>query len=481
LQKYKIMSLTWPTLPAKNIKAGEGIIGLVMEYGGRVRTMQLMHVMRIPIFGTQYSLVDPSRLEQMINDNLESLIGINMDIGYLADHGTLKISRYSPMEGEQTDYLSSFSNLVSRNYTIREINLKDDSIPESLQSLVIARPTEEFTDYELYQIDQALMGGTNLAIFLDSFKEVMPPKQQPYGYNRGPSYVPLNTGLEKLLDHYGIRIKNSIVLDENCYKQNIPRRFGGGERPIYFAPLIKNRFINHGLGFMKDIKELVALKISPLELDEQRISKKGIKALNLFSSSEKSWEMRNRINFNPMYIRPPSSGKEEESMPLAYLLEGEFPSYFAGKPMPEKMVKESESENKGEKKSSENTPVRKGEVDLSKIQGKGVFMAKSRPAKILLIASSAMLQDNILDREGKGPNSVFVMNILDALNDRGDIAAMRGKTQRFNPLNESSALVKTVVKTFNIAGLPILVIVFGLFVWFRRHSRKRRIQMIFQK
>jgi len=37
------------------------------------------------------------------------------------------------------------------------------------------------------------------------------------------------------------------------------------------------------------------------------------------------------------------------------------------------------------------------------------------------------------------------------------------------------------VKAFNIAGLPALVILFGLGVWFRRHSRKRRIQMMFEK
>ena len=40
---------------------------------------------------------------------------------------------------------------------------------------------------------------------------------------------------------------------------------------------------------------------------------------------------------------------------------------------------------------------------------------------------------------------------------------------------------RTFVKTFNIAGLPVLVILFGLGVWFRRHSRKRNIAMMFSK
>ena len=113
----------------------------------------------------------------------------------------------------------------------------------NFSGLVVAGPTETFTDYELFQIDQFLMQGKNLALFVDSFNEVMPGQNQQMQFNRGPSYVPLKTGLEKLMRHYGISVKKSYVLDENCYKQQVPAQFGGGERQIYFAPLIKNEFI----------------------------------------------------------------------------------------------------------------------------------------------------------------------------------------------------------------------------------------------
>jgi hypothetical protein len=58
---------------------------------------------------------------------------------------------------------------------------------------------------------------------------------------------------------------------------------------------------------------------------------------------------------------------------------------------------------------------------------------------------------------------------------------MRSKEQRFNPLEDTGAGTKTFVKTFNIVALPILVNLFGLLVWFRRHSRKKHIQMMFQR
>ena len=46
---------------------------------------------------------------------------------------------------------------MSDNYTLDSITLANEDIPESLNSLIIAQPTENFTDYELYKIDQALM------------------------------------------------------------------------------------------------------------------------------------------------------------------------------------------------------------------------------------------------------------------------------------------------------------------------------------
>lgn len=480
-KKYNLMHLQWPALSDDNIQAGEGTIGLVMEYGEKIREIPLLSVLRLPIIGTQYNLADLDDMEQVIDDNLETLVDINQDLGYLSDHGTLNISGASPMGPRNPDALSTFSSLVSQTYSIKPINLKDDDIPASINCLVIARPTENFSDFELYQIDQALMKGTNLALFLDAFKEVRPNAQQPFGMNREPNYEPLDTGLEKLLAHYGIRIKKSYVLDENCHKQRLPQSMGGGERPIYFAPIIKNRFINHDLKYMRGIKGLISLKISPLELDEARISEHALTAVTLIASSEKSWEMRQPINLNPMFLSPPSSDDEQQSFPLAYILEGSFPSYFDGKPMPEKTTEDTGTETQDNKESTPEPVAEKATADLSKIKGQGGFISKGKPAKIFLMAASDMLKDNVLNPEGNSPNDMFVLNTIDALNHRENIAVMRSKVISFNPLVDTGTLTKTFVKTFNIAGLPVLVVFLGLIVWLKRHSRKKRIQSMFQK
>ena len=482
IKKYNIRVLQWPDIPAENIKAGRGAIGLVVEYQKETSYIQLLNVMRIPIIGTRYELIDMESLGDFINGSIETLIGINEDVGYLADHGSLALG--SPMmiqPSQSNDQLRNFQTLMNENYTLKSINLKDDRIPESLNCLIIAQPTEKFSDYALYQIDQALMRGTNLAIFTDAFKETPQPPQQRFSFNMGPSYKPLDTGLEKLLAHYGVRVKPAFVMDENCFKQTLPAQAGGGERAIYFAPMIKNKNINNDLGFMKNINGLIALNISPVSIDNEILKKNNISAHQLIASSDQSWEMTGQINLNPLFIQPPKEKEKFKSFPLAYLLEGKFPSYFNGKDIPQKEVEASDESDKGEEIAEEKDIAADKHPDLSKIETKETFIPAGKPGKISIVGSSAMLKDNLLDAEGKSPNAAFILNLIDDLNGRDDIAAMRSKIQQFNPLEETEVMTKNIIKLFNIIGLPVIIIFFGLLTWWRRSVRRKNIQLMFQK
>ncbi|MFZ0611358.1 MAG: Gldg family protein [Desulfobacterales bacterium] len=497
-RKINLLSLKWPDLPRENLSAGEGIVGLVLEHGGKTAAVQLVNVMRIPIIGTRYEMVPADTLENLIRENIESLIDINEKIGYLTDKGTLPLMpqpRMNPAEPPDAEALNNFRTIVSRNYTIEDVTLKDGKIPASLGFLMIVRPTENFSDEELFQIDQYLMQGKNILIIPDSFNEVAPPPQMPRGMNPGPRYEPLQTGLEKLLDHYGVRAKPSYVMDLNSFKQELPQSMGGGERAIFFAPLIENRNINHDLDFMQNITRLVAVRISPLEVIEDRLKAGDIKARRVFSSSEKSWQMRAPINLTPESIRPPQSEQEFQSYPLAYWLEGSFSSYFAGRPLPEKKpavadedapdgaAADTQSGPEPAGKPADETAAAASEKPESvpvPVESEGAFTPRGRPGRIFIMASSEMLTDNVIDAQGRGANAVFILNVIDALNDRADMAILRAKRQDFNPLPPIGAGTKTAIKAFNIAGLPILVVLFGIAVWFRRLSRKRRIQEMFQ-
>ena len=479
--QYDIVRLNWDEFKdrrGKTIPSDQGYAGIIVEHGDKSEKIKLIDVVRLPIFGTQYHLTELEELEKAIDETVENVININEEIGYLADHGTLAFAQASPQMmalQPQQESLSSLNALLSEQYSVKQVNLKEEGIPDGLSFLIIAGAKENFSDFELYQIDQFLMRGNKLAIFMDSFNQVTPQGQQAMMQQmRQPVFIPLNTGLEKLLAHYGITVQKSIVLDKNSFKQNVPQAFGGGERQIFFAPIIKNEMINKKAEYLSNIKGLVMLQASPLNIDEQKIKDNGLVASRLFSSSEESWEMSERINLNPMYISPPSDKGQFKSLPLAYTIEGEFQSYFTDKPIPEK-----EAASKDEPAAEAETGTESKGIDMSAIAAEGTTIKKGKPSGIFVIGTSEILKDNVMDTQGASPNSQFIMNVVDYLNNREDIAVMRSKTQRFNPLREIEAGARTAIKTANIAGLPVLVIIAGLIVWYRRASRKRYIQKIF--
>jgi len=480
IKRHSIVTMNWPAVPERNISEGSATIGMVMQYGEKEIFVSLLDIIKIPIIGTQYQLINFEDLTEIINENVETLIDINQRIGYLASGGTLStidMSRMNPQAPPNPDTIANFNSLVSANYSVKQVDLKETNIPDNLECLVIARPTEPLSDFELFQIDQALMNGTNLAIFMDQFREVQ-QQNQAFGFSPGPQLAPFDTGLEKLLNHYGITIKKSIVMDKNSYKQEMPEQYGGGEKQLYFVPTILNRYINKDLAFMKYIKGLITLKASPVTFDQDKLKDKAVTATTLFSSSEQSWEESQNISLNPMFLKEPPSDAEMASQKLAVLLEGEFESYFSGKPVPEKEVPET-SEKADENLTAEEGPA--PEPEMTKVEGSSRFLSKGKQAKIFVTGTADLLRDNLLDANGASSNSVFVMNVLDALNGNEDIGVMRSKTQVFNPLDEISSISRRVVKIVNIAILPGLVIIFGLIVWAGRKSRQKTLKNTFSK
>ncbi|HCY84887.1 MAG TPA: ABC transporter permease [Desulfobacteraceae bacterium] len=465
-KRHDLMAMSWPAIPDKNIEAGVGIAGLVIEYKEESTALPLISAIELPIIGTTYQMADPLLLEEEVSAVMEKMIGINKDIGYLSDHGTpiLGPDRMAMMQGRQGNGLTAFSQLLNARYNVKQIGLKSDTIPKGLNCLIITKPTEPFTDWELFQIDQALMNGTNIAVFADAFKEQAPPG----GMGMPPTFSPIDTGLEKLLAHYGVKIDPAYVLDKNAYKHQLPQSQGGGEQTIYFAPMLKDTSINNDPAFMKNIKGLVAMQASPVALVEDSLNKEKVKTTRLIWSSDESWLMKDNINLNPMFITPPAAQEDLSSFDMAYMLEGEFTSYFKGKPVPEKPAPEKEE-------GTTDTP----QAALTDVKAENRVVESSVPVKIFVLGCAQMLHDNMLDAEGRTTNATFLLNVVDHLNGEDAVAAMRSKQQTLNPLAETTELTKTLIKTLNIAGLPVIVVLFGFGVWFLRNQKKKKIAQMY--
>ncbi len=289
------------------------------------------------IFG--YDMISPENLSDNITGSIEKLLGLNEEIAWLSEYGTLDLYQNPYAQTRQGPSLNNFNAMISDNYLLKPVNTLSEGIPDNIKTLLIVSPKEKLSPWDLYQIDQYIMKGNSVGLFIDTHTEII-DNQNPYN-PQPPVYVPRNTGLDKLLNHYGVNISKSYILDENCYKQTGRNASGGlSETTFYFAPEIQSKNINKTLPFLNNIKELIMLNTSPLVIDDNSDKLKNIDIL--FSSSEKSWEMKDKINlYNPTVIFPPAE-EERDQYPLAVMIEGEIDSYFNGMEIPKKELKEGE-------------------------------------------------------------------------------------------------------------------------------------------
>ncbi|MBU2431660.1 MAG: GldG family protein, partial [Proteobacteria bacterium] len=215
--KYNITPLTWPDFPQEQITAGQGAAEILIRYKDQTTTIPLISSAKHPLFQTiVYQMADPSDLEEQVNSVIEKLIGINMEIGFLAGFGahSLVPDQMAMMQGRPAGGMQTLNALISKRYAIKPVDLKDFRIPDGMSCLMITRPTEKFSDYELFQIDQALMKGTNIAYITDAFNE---NSSQQGNMGMPPQFVPIDTGLEKLFNHYGVEIQKAYILDKQAY------------------------------------------------------------------------------------------------------------------------------------------------------------------------------------------------------------------------------------------------------------------------
>lgn len=477
---HDLLVMEWPDVPEIGIRGDHGIIGISVRYQNNQISIPILNIVEVPNYGMTYYLTEGFQLETALKGAIDSVTGVNDAVGYLSDHGNpLHQSMGQPGTPEPEDSLLVFGDLINKNYSLKDIFMNKPGAMQGTQTMLIVRPMRAFSDYELFLLDQYLMQGNSLIIYMDQFIDIanQEPSRNPMMKNK-PVFMPQKTGLEKLLQHYaGLTVEDAVIMDKNCWRQPLPPEMGGGDRPIYMAPILKKESINNGPVFMRNLPTLVFLKVSPINVDMEYAAKHGIKVTELLRSGSESWLLRNITDFNPSNIPGPAENQEYSSYPFAYLLEGEFTSYFNGKEIPREQAPANQQMSQTDAEGNPVTAAAEETVPDIKITDN--FTAKGKPGKIFILTSADALGDNILDEEAQTPNAIFVLNVLDYMNNQPEMAEMRSKTQAFTLLNTSTAQAKTLTKYLNIAAVPVLVIICGLFVWVGRKQRQRSIRARF--
>ena len=193
--KYGIQTISYSDSGVQKKAA----LGLVLEHGDESYALP-MEVQR-SFFG--YAIAGLDDVETTISEGLQSLFSNSKEIGYITGHGEV--------EHTSADGAANFQSLISGMYELKDIDLNSENIPAGMTSIIINGPQQDFTEEELYKVDQFLLRGGNVILLLDGV--VDDGQNQSYGLGH---YVENSVNIERLLNKYGVEIGKNMVMDKNC-------------------------------------------------------------------------------------------------------------------------------------------------------------------------------------------------------------------------------------------------------------------------
>jgi ABC-type uncharacterized transport system involved in gliding motility auxiliary subunit len=347
---------------------------------------------------------------------------------------------------EPVDVFGTVPQLLSQeHYEVKRIDLTRESrIPDDTDVLVVLNPSG-FNPRQAYEINRALTNGTNTVIAVqDHIYDYQPGARGGFTIT-GHEQV---SGIGDMLTSLGAAVDHRHLFDASNQVLNVPRtQTVGGLRFQTNEPVrlpmqvwVTESQMNADAPMTSRIGNLLYLWGSALELDPTALASNGLAATTLFTASDNAW----REMFNPSVV-PGSYFNEqgkpmEPDLPLAALIEGDFPDTFAGVDVPEWPAA---------------APAEDGQEPPADV----VTPLAPAPAKLVLTGCAKMFDDMALQA---GQNGLFLLNAVDALAYGDDLISIRSKALTMRSIRPVSDGEKLAYRLFAVVLVPVLLVIYGL-------------------
>lgn len=386
------------------------------------------------------------RLEYNLTDALNKLtLNKRKKIAMLKSNGTL-----------DDIYMADFLRFIQGYYRIAPFSL--DSVSSNAEKtlndlknfdlLIVAKPTEPFSDPQKQVIDQFIMNGGRVLWLIDNVSIGIEDLYNPTGSTVA---MPINLNLTDMFFQYGFRVNYTIVND--LYSTQIMIATGEGSQTRYMPiPWVYNPMIlssnNHLINNHLDVIRLqFANGVDTL--------KNGVKKTVLLSSSPFSKadgtprEVSLKIDVKKLDKNAYKSG----NIPVSVLLEGEFTSVYKNRIRPIEL---------------------KSNEDISK------------PTKMIIVADGDIIKNDISDNiplelgfdkwtNTFYDNKAFLQNALNYLLDDTDFLALRNKKVQLAFLDREKVAENQKnwkVKSFVYPLFFLLITMISIRFLYRKANRK---------
>lgn len=346
--------------------------------------------------------------------------------------------------------------LRNNGYDIERVALtKDDPMPAELDTLLVINPGS-LNDRQLYEINKFLCGGGSVLIAAQGFDNK---------YNVTPSsgieVTPekLSLDINKLIEKWGVKINDQILMDENSQIINVSTGQNVGPFALSMPVKVPNQImvqedtINKNMPLMSRLPSLFYLWGSALDTLDEIIKGAGLKKTVMFTSSQRSWKVAYAAGSlkseNTVFPRGGSEGK----LPLGVMLQGQFNDTFAKSPVPDWPKKEADP--------AQAAPSVAKPLDQP---------VDSKPGKLIVLGCSQMFADRLIRNPG---NLSLFANIVDGLTLGDDIIQIRSKTPVSRDIKRLTDRQKMIYRFLTVFLVPLVVVAYASLRLFLRRKEKQ--------
>lgn len=428
-EQYGIQPVQVQTFKNDRAEAMKAYMGMVFLYGGKQESL--------PFIGN--------------NQNLEyDITGV---IKRMTEKELKKIGVLGGPGIPGLDKMSKANELISKYYNVTPVDAsKNNPIPKDIAVLIVNSPKNQnqqmmirqqdapmqYPEYLKFAIDQYIMGGGKVIFLLN---RITISSQQQFQFAQST-----NTGIEEVLENYGIKFNNDIIRDKDCAYVSVPVSQGPlqfyTQIPFPYYPKITN--INQNIPAFRGIGQIfLGFTCS---IDTLAAAPKGVKVTPLLSTSGKTGVDKELSVIQATGKMPADSMFKLSNLVVGAIYDGVYNSFYNGKTIP------ADTSQGSSPAPAQVTP-------------------KSPQTKVVVIGNGDFAGD-----EFKGPeeNTVFLSNMIDYLTDDVGLSEIKLKDANPKPLSSSiEESTKKIMKYGMMVLPPALVLIYGVFRWRKRKTARK--------
>lgn len=392
--------------------------------------------------------------EENLNISIESLEFQLTDAIRLLTQKEIQKIAFIEGHGELSDYNTwDISLALSRYFQIdRGVLGTDASVLDDYKAIIIAAPTQPFSENDKYIIDQYIMRGGRVLWLIDG---VRLDENSLSTTGMSPT-IPMDVNLTDMLFRYGVRVNPMIVQDQQCLLVPVNVASSGEPAhfepmPWYFAPLLLTS-PNHPVS--RNLPQVTGTFVSCLDMVGQN---DNLRRDVLLATSNATHIISAPAAINVEEIELTPDYFNLAYVPVAVALDGVFPSLFAHRLMPQNIT---------------NAPAK---------------LKESVPTKQIVMASGSFISNDIQDGQPLpvgydrytqtqfGNRDFFVNALLYLTDDQGWIN-LRNKQLKIRLINKNIATNARLPLQLVNVGMPLLLLAIfgGVFLWMRRRVYRHR-------